>query len=792
MHTFRHDRNLVSQLQGGFENVKFSRFNDTGCDVSAVFWADDEDRYKTWDYWTALENSQTEGVDLANMANFCRAVAKGVNDAYITDHGSAFGESLGISAGVSTIMTYTDTIKQMQAFIEPTLCHDYPDQCFSYCENTCLSTLTVRIEPTASPDYKLKICKKDDLESRCETYGNWLNTGDWSDRYRIFSPALPAGGYTAEFLDEHGDVSWPRGVNITYEYDTCNGGGLQEGDVEFSPPDVDPIQCNNLIINGDAEASSTDPYPWVYERNMGVEIAQGQGIGGSNAFADVKTESHDDGLTQHLDTRCFDLNQGRQYEVKAYVKLMNGSGQPVYCDPSIKHSHGCPRIMLQHGLYRTESEDFRWRRDMEIEAGITRARHVNEDGFQLVQGIVTVGDKLTDASNVRLFVERRANNLEMLVDNISMTLVSDSTCDSTEDLVVNGDFETGSSENWNDRDAEGFQIVSPGVGGGGYALKMTTGSAQQLIKSDCVEAGKRYMVSAKYRLLDWNGNPTSCNPTTNSPRCPEMALNAYNGNQHLEYAGGIARAMDSAADTDDGYSTLWGIYQPSSTVTSAEKLYLFFTYTGPKIIVDDITFTEMGSLTRMAEGASATELSAACGDLIVNGDTEFGIAGFWSGSGVGNDKLSTTTGFGGTGNAVRVTGRNSSWKGMWYSGEKYMDKASCLVPASKWKVSAQIRLLEQGSDTGADCDTSERIDTNQRCPRLRVRFYNEGDPYTAIREEIIYEYTSDWNKDGWNEFGAQVEIPSIKDNVINKVAIVVAEARTNVDIVVDNLSMTPL
>lgn len=787
MHTFKANRHLISQVQGAFTNVRFSRFNDTGCDDSAVFWADDEDRYKTWDYWTNLENSQVEGVELGQIANFCRAVAKGIPDSYITDSDSAFGAALGVSGGgVSTIMTYTNTLKKLQSFVEPTLCTDYPENCFSYCENTCLRTVTVRVDPTVSPDYKLKICKKDDT-SKCETYDNWLNTGDLDDRYRIFSPALPEGSYSAEFVDEFGDVSWPRGVNVTYEHDTCNGGGLIEDSVEFAPLDVDPNQCQNLITNGGAEASNSDPLGWTYERRMKVEIAPGQGIGSSNAFADITSQSHDDGLTQHLDTRCFNQNTGRQYEVRAYVKLMDTNGHPVYCDPSVKGNSNCPRIILHHGFYR---DNFGRRRGREIEAGITRARNSNDEGFQLVQGIVTVDDRLTDASNVRLFVERRANNMEMLVDNVSMTLVSDSSCAAGEDLVLNGDFETGSSENWNDRDAEGFKIVTPGVGGTGYALKMTTGSAQQRINSDCVEAGKRYMVQAKYRLLDWDGNPTNCNPTTNNPRCPEMSLNAYNGKSHVEYAGGIARAMDSAADTDDGYSTLWGIYQPSSKVATAEKLYLFFVQTGPHIIVDDISFTELGGLDE--KDGPDDDVASACGDIVVNGDTEFGIAGFWSGNGLGNDKLSTTTGYGGTGNAVRVTGRSHHWHGMWYSGEKYMSKETCLIPGSKWKVSAQIRLLGQNSDSGIDCDALERVDHEKRCPRLRVRFYNEGDPYTPIREEILYEYTSEWNKDGWNEFGAQVEIPSIHGNVINKVAIVVAEALPGADIAVDNLSMTSL
>lgn len=189
-----------------------------------------------------------------------------------------------------------------------------------------------------------------------------------------------------------------------------------------------------------------------------------------------------------------------------------------------------------------------------------------------------------------------------------------------------------------------------------------------------------------------------------------------------------------------------------------------------------------------SEGAS----SSLCSELIVNGDNELGVATFWSGSGVYNDKIMTTTGFGGNGVAARVTGRRSSWMGMWYSGEQYVTKEDCLAPSSRWKISAQIRLLEPGTDNGADCDISERIDTKQRCPRMRVRFYDEGDPYTPIREEILYSYTENWKKNNWNQFEGFVEVPSIDHSTINKISIVVAEARENIDIAIDNLSMVPM
>jgi hypothetical protein len=391
-----------------------------------------------------------------------------------------------------------------------------------------------------------------------------------------------------------------------------------------------------------------------------------------------------------------------------------------------------------------------------------------------------------------MFVERRANNMEMFVDEISMTLISESNCDAGEELVSNGDFDAGSSAFWNDYDAEGLQIVSPGAGGAGYALKMKTGSAQNPIKSNCIEAGKRYVAQAKYRLLDRNGNPTTCNVHTRNPRCPEMSLKSYDEkNKYLEYVGGIATSLDATADTDDGFSTLWGIFEPSDLTGSAADIRLFFTYTGQNMIVDSVSLKEMGSGSPDSDG-SKDDTSSTCGELIVNGDNEFGVANFWSGYGVSPDKISTITGSGGNGVAARVTGRDRWYRGMWYSGEKFMSKENCLKPSSRWKLSAQFRLLEPGTENGADCDTSERIDTQKRCPRVRVRFYDEGDPYTPIREDIVYSYTGEWSKNDWNEFDGQVEVPSIDGYKINKVTIVVGEARENIDIGIDNLSMTPL
>ena len=787
MHTFRTDRNLLPTLQGKFKNVKFSGFNDTGCDQSAVFWADDEDRIPVWDYFTALEDSSSEGVSEGQIANFCRAVNKGIKDSYIVDQNSAFGSNPG--NGPSTIMTYTDTIKQMQAFVEPTMCSDHPDHCYSYCENTCLRTMTVRVDPGISDQNTLKICKEDDPQSRCETYKSWYNH-DTQDRFRLFSPALPAGKYSAEFLDDSGQVIWPRGVNITYEVDMCDGNGLSEGDVEFDVLKVDPAQCESLIVNGDAEASDTDPAPWVYERNMGIEVLTGQGIDGSNAFADVRTESHDDGLTQHLDTRCLAANKGREYQITAHVKLIDGNGQAVYCDPSIMHSWGCPRIILHWGLYRKEGE--KWRRDREIEAGITRARNVNKDGYQLVSGTVVINEELATASNVRMFIERRSHNQEMLVDNVSMTLVSETTCAAGNELVRNGNFETGSSQYWYDYSADGFSIVSPGVGGSGYALRMKTGSALQWIKGECIEAGKRYMVSVKYRLLDSNGNASPCNAKTGNPRCPELVAQAYDEDKNYKgWLGTLAKSLDATADTDDGYSTLWGVWEPTMDHASMAFVRIYFYYTGHYTIIDDVSIKELGSggLSTLGDSDGEESRAATQQELIVNGNNQLGLATFWSGSGVLDSNIVTTAGHGDS-VAARLTGRSRWYHGMWYSGERYMDKGA-LIASSKWKISAYVKLLEPGSENGVVCDRINKHNYKTRCPRVRVRLYDVADPYTPVREETIYSYPNEWDTNGWNLFDGRFEVPSSRDYTINKIVILFGEAIEKKDIVVDDLSVVP-
>jgi len=365
------------------------------------------------------------------------------------------------------------------------------------------------------------------------------------------------------------------------------------------------------------------------------------------------------------------------------------------------------------------------------------------------------------------------------VDDISMKIVSETTCDGEDvELVMNGDFDGGTSMYWNDYDAEGLKIVSPGVGGMGYALDMKTGSAQHSIKNQCIVAGKRYLAQAKYRLLDRNGDHTSCNPQTNSPRCPEMSLDSYNENdERIDYMNRIAKPLDDTADTDDGFSSLWGFFSATDLTETAADVRIHFRNTGINMIVDNVSVKEIGR---------------SCGnfvDLIINGDNEMGVEGFWTGSGVSKDKVTTTDGFGGTGVAVRVTGRNRSYSGMWWEGQQWANKELCLIQSSRWKLSAQVRLFEPGTDNGADCDTSQKATTASRCPRMRVRFHDSTDPYTPIREEIVYSYTDDWDKDKWNEFNAQIEVPSTGFLNMNKIIILVSDARENVDIAIDNLSM---
>jgi len=98
--------------------------------------------------------------------------------------------------------------------------------------------------------------------------------------------------------------------------------------VQLKVTKADDETCRELIVNGDFEMSN-DAYPHWLHNNNGLALARKKGMDGSNAIVDTIHSREEGSIGQFLDTRC--LERGRQYEVKAWVKLEQ-SGKTVSCD----------------------------------------------------------------------------------------------------------------------------------------------------------------------------------------------------------------------------------------------------------------------------------------------------------------------------------------------------------------------------------------------------------------------------------------------------------------------------
>ena len=182
------------------ENVDFEGFDAAeGCSQSYPI---DFVRYtknKHWDVLSSLKNVKIND-SRGSYINGCTSASISVNDVLITDVDN------GLNPDTSKTITGSSSIvssKPWMTTFATGSCSEMSDQCLSYCENTCLRTLTLNIDRDVSEGYTLHLQNSDGSKS-VEVPGNlevnnnpyWNNL---SDKFRMFSISLPAGEYTAEF-----------------------------------------------------------------------------------------------------------------------------------------------------------------------------------------------------------------------------------------------------------------------------------------------------------------------------------------------------------------------------------------------------------------------------------------------------------------------------------------------------------------------------------------------------------------------------------------------------------------
>ena len=159
-----------------------------------------------------------------------------------------------------------------------------------------------------------------------------INEHYFSDPYagRRFSVSLPAGAFTAEFLDEDGALAWPTFVEEYWQKEPDCSGFATYGNVTILKP---PADCTELIRNGGRDAANFDTTePWIHtlfgwNTQRDITVGTGLGINGSDALVTFE-RYHYMGLGQDIDSRCLEDMKGEYYDFSAWMRVTQKGTQP--------------------------------------------------------------------------------------------------------------------------------------------------------------------------------------------------------------------------------------------------------------------------------------------------------------------------------------------------------------------------------------------------------------------------------------------------------------------------------
>ena len=253
---------------------------------------------------------------------------------------------------------------------------------------------------------------------------------------RKFSASLPAGAYTAEFLDDNDTQAWPTFVEETWEKEPDCPGSATPDSVTIVEPSFDPSICDEFVRNNPQGATLTTTEPWVHTMSTGgtVEIAPGGGMDGSDALYTTRRDRNYKGFGQNIDSRCMKLRGGEYYDFSAWVHVTKSDGitPETAVDPD-----AWPPLMLSlnNYKYRNAAEKNAYKHYQSHERGVL-ARNYNASGWNEINGIFRLP---TEGHHAFFEMDYAPRWALIYADRVSFSKM---TCNPDE-LLLNGDLESG-------------------------------------------------------------------------------------------------------------------------------------------------------------------------------------------------------------------------------------------------------------------------------------------------------------------------------------------------------------
>ena len=667
-------------------------------------------RQGVFDYITTFE--QVQIVDQMAIFDFCPAVNQNVQG-YMVDKDGSFNSN-GNEPG-------SFVSPALMTFVHPLSCQSQNGGCFAYCES-CFRTIRFETDPSATKDFMLQVCQN--TGSVCDLIQGYTNPESdptSADNLRVYNAHLPQGSYDVSFVDaKSGQEVWPTFVIEAIQPNLCVG-GFNEGDIQLGIPTVDELGCHDLIRNGNSESLDG----WL-ERSGGLALVSGVGINGSTALSDAPAQTIRDTISQFLDSRCLPLSHGRFYEIQAWVKLVDERGSPIRCGMD---GLGCPEVRIS-----TDSRTL-----PAVASVVPQTLHGD---FHLLHGVLAMDEELSGSDKVEFAVRRNRDDVSMVLDDVSMTLMPvDNVCSGN--LVENGDFSFGTAKFWSESAAE----MSMSSRSGKTSLVLSNGtSGRVFLKKKCFEVGELYDVHIQFSLFR-NDQIVYCDPmgSDNGLECPVAKLV---GVKNGVTVGGIrfGQILENPPHAQSSSRTLYGVFTATQDQAQADYLSMQIENLNP-----DIEYH--------VSSVSVHFKPKECGtNMLVNGDMRMGITSFWAPVGSGTVEW-TTPGYDDVWGAMLVHGRERSGHGPRYTTASYLD-TRCLVPGSLLEIVAEFKVLDAATGQQMACNLDPLAPIHEdACPAVRVKI-DKIDGTPIVDQDLRDYVNSAWNSEGWNAFRSTLTLPS--------------------------------
>ena len=356
--------------------------------------------------------------------------------------------------------------------------------------------------------------------------------------------------------------------------------------------------CNNLSQNGDFSDGTKD---WAFiGPETGLQIVSGSS---GDALSTINRVHWFHGISQKFDTRCLlqdDILDAR-FEVNAYVKLLDSSGNAADCDTFnyFFNSNACPHVALR--ILNPDDGSVDDLRDVAFPVGPWK-----KDEFNLVTGTFTVtADLIYAQKGLSYFFYKPWGGKNIVVDSVSIVRKDEAiSCD---DLIQNGSADNGDARNWYIKGAGNVGTISIQQEDSNYFFRHSGTRSQlfngmtQKLDTSCLQANSRWKISFNMKLRDASGTEIACDKSLDGyvgdekENCPEIYIQSLS----LQGGGNKVTALTNEAEAENWIAGEWNPWEATFTMTTSHKaldetwIFVHKVKLGYSYDIDDIKMVEI-------------------------------------------------------------------------------------------------------------------------------------------------------------------------------------------------------